>query len=49
MALKEDSKRIENIQKAIEKAQAVVRQYIPDGRCLSDELIRERKTISSDC
>ena len=35
--------RILTQQRAIEKAQALVRRYVPEGRSLVDELIRERR------
>lgn len=28
----------------IRRAQALVRSYIPEGRCLSDELVEERRS-----
>ena len=33
---------------AIRRAQALVRQYVPEGRSLSDELIAERRGISHE-
>jgi len=40
----EDGKiRIFAPQKAIRKAQELVREYLPEGRSLSDELIAERR------
>lgn len=38
--------RILTQQRAIEKAQALVRRYVPEGRSLVDELIRERREES---
>lgn len=38
--------RITTIEQAIKRAQALVRQYIPQGRALSDELIAERRMES---
>jgi AbrB family looped-hinge helix DNA binding protein len=35
--------RIATARRAIERAQAIVRQYVPEGRSLVDELIAERR------
>lgn len=32
---------------AVKRAQALIRQYVPEGRSLSEELIRERREM--DC
>jgi len=35
--------RIRSLRRAIERAQALVRQHVPEGVSLADELIRERQ------
>jgi len=30
-------------QRAVQRARALVRRYVPKGRCLSEELVRERR------
>jgi len=35
--------RIRSLQRAIERAQALVRRHVPEGVSLSEELIRERR------
>jgi AbrB family looped-hinge helix DNA binding protein len=42
--LEDGEVRIFTPQQAIKRAQALVRQYVPEGRSLSDELLQERKT-----
>lgn len=38
-----DELRIYSLNKAIERAQAIVRQYVPEGRLASEELIAQRR------
>ena len=35
--------RVRSLRRAVERAQALVRQYVPEGARLSDELIQERR------
>jgi AbrB family looped-hinge helix DNA binding protein len=35
--------RIRSVRQAIERAQALVRQHVPEGTSLSEELIRDRR------
>lgn len=43
MVLKEGELRICTPSQAVKRAQSRIRQYIPEGRSLSEELIRERR------
>jgi len=43
LLLEERQIRIVSLRQAIEQAQSLVRQYIPEGRSLSEELIQERR------
>ena len=43
LAFKDGEVRVFTRQTAIKRAQAMLRQYIPEGRNLSDELIQERR------
>jgi len=43
LSLEEGEIRIVTPHQAIQKAQALVRRYVPKGRSLSEELIRERR------
>ncbi len=43
LALEADGVRIATRQQAVRRAQALVRRYIPQGRSLSTELLRERR------
>jgi AbrB family looped-hinge helix DNA binding protein len=47
LVLEEDEIRVVSTRQAIARAQAMVRQYIPAGRSLSQELIRERREEAS--
>ena len=43
LVLEEGAVRMVTPKEAIRRAQALVRQYVPEGRNLSDELIAERR------
>jgi AbrB family looped-hinge helix DNA binding protein len=43
LVLEEGAVRMLTPREAIRRAQALVRQYVPEGRSLSDELIAERR------
>lgn len=43
LALEENEIRVLSTRHAIARAQALVRRYVPKGRNLSEELIRERR------
>lgn len=43
LSLVDDGIRITTMQQAVRQAQALVRQYVPEGRSLSAELIEERR------
>jgi bifunctional DNA-binding transcriptional regulator/antitoxin component of YhaV-PrlF toxin-antitoxin module len=43
LVLEEGSLRVMSPREGIRRAQALVRTYIPEGQCLSEELIRERR------
>ena len=43
LVLEENEIRLMSVKEAVRRAQAVVRRYIPAGRSLVDELIRERR------
>lgn len=43
LSLEEDGLRILTPQQAVKRAQALVRQYVPETRYLSEELIQERR------
>ena len=47
LLLEEDEIRIVTARQAIQRAQALVRRHIPEGRSLSKELIRERREESA--
>lgn len=47
LVLEEDEIRVISTRQAIARAQAVVRRYIPKGRSLSEELIKERREEAS--
>lgn len=47
LVLEEDEIRVVSTRQAIARAQAVVRHYIPEGRSLAQELIRERREEAS--
>lgn len=46
LVLEEGSVRVSTPREAIRRAQAVVRSYVPEGKRLSDELIKERRKES---
>jgi AbrB family looped-hinge helix DNA binding protein len=39
----DDELRVRSLNRAVERAQAIVRSYVPEGVSLSEELIRERR------
>ena len=43
LAMKDGEVRVFTRQAAIKRAQGMLREYIPEGRSLSDELIQERR------
>jgi AbrB family looped-hinge helix DNA binding protein len=43
LTLEDDELKIVSTRKAIARAQALVRKYVPEGVSLVDELIRERR------
>ena len=43
LVMQEGKLRVLTVRKAIQEAQALVRQYIPEGRMLSDEITEERR------
>ena len=43
LVMDEGEVRLFTWQRAIQRAQALVRSYVPQGRSLSDELLRERR------
>jgi AbrB family looped-hinge helix DNA binding protein len=43
LALDDGEVRLFTIDRAIRRAQEIVRRYVPDGRSLADELIAERR------
>lgn len=43
LTLEDDALRIMSLHAAIRRAQAIVRQYIPEGARLSDELLADRR------
>jgi hypothetical protein len=43
VSLDEDGLRIQTIRQQIARAQAIMRKYASPGRCISDELIAERR------
>ena len=47
MTLEDDEIRMVSTRQAVERAQALLRRYIPKGRKLADELIRERRDEAS--
>lgn len=46
LSLEDGSLRVFTLNRAIKRAQELVRRYIPEGRSLSDELIAERRAES---
>lgn len=48
LRLEDGEVRILTLQKAIQRAQELVRRYVPEGRSLADELIAERRMSSND-
>ena len=46
LVLEKGSVRVSTPREAIRRAQAVVRSYVPEGKRLSDELIKERRRES---
>jgi len=47
MVLEEGELRVLGARQAIARAQSLVRRYVPEGRCLSQELIQERREEAS--
>ncbi len=43
LVMQESELRVLTVPKAIQEAQALIRQYIPEGRMLSDEIAEERR------
>ncbi len=43
LALEDDEIRLYTLKRAVKRAQELVRRYNPEGRRLSEELIRERR------
>ncbi len=43
LVLDDGELRLMTLRRAIERAQAIVRRYVPEGRLLSDELLQERR------
>ncbi|MBI2917749.1 MAG: AbrB/MazE/SpoVT family DNA-binding domain-containing protein [Chloroflexi bacterium] len=43
LILDEGELRLMTLRRAIERAQAIVRRYVPEGRLLSEELLEERR------
>jgi AbrB family looped-hinge helix DNA binding protein len=43
LELREGELRLRSFRATLEKVQAMVRKYVPDGRSLADELIAERR------
>jgi AbrB family looped-hinge helix DNA binding protein len=48
LILEENSLRVLTPREGIRRAQALVRSYVPEGACLSDELIQERRRSSEE-
>jgi AbrB family looped-hinge helix DNA binding protein len=46
ITLENDEIKVISSRQAVARAQALIRSYIPEGRSLSDELIRERRNES---
>ena len=46
ITLENDELKVISSRQAVARAQALIRSYIPEGRSLSDELIRERRNES---
>ncbi len=42
LVLEDGDVRVMTPQRAVQRAQALVRRYVPDGRSLADELLQER-------
>ena len=47
LALEDGELRLYTMKQAIKRAQDFVRRYVPEGRMLSEELIRERREEAS--
>ena len=47
LALEDGEVRLLTPRRAIERAQALVRRYVPEGRSLVEELLRERREEAS--
>ena len=47
LLLEDGELRLLTTQQIIERAQAIVRRYVPKGRSLSDELIKDRREESA--
>ena len=43
VTFKDGEIKITTVREAVRRAQAIVRRFVPEGRMLSDELIRERR------
>ena len=43
LRLEDGELRVHTFDQAVRRAQAIVREYIPEGRLLSEELIAERR------
>ena len=43
VSFKDGAIKITTIREAVRRAQEIVRRFVPEGRMLSDELIRERR------
>lgn len=43
LVLEDGELRIINRLQAVKRAQALIRRYVPEERCLSEELIKERR------
>ncbi len=41
--LRDGELRVRSLRRAVERAQDLVRRYVPEGESLSEELIRERR------
>ncbi len=47
LVLEDGEIRVVSARQAIARAQTLVRRYVPEARCLSDELIHERQEEST--
>jgi len=43
LILEDGEIRLVDTRQAVARSQSIVRRYIPEGRCLSEELIQERR------